>query len=145
MLIGSHIQKVDAKGRTAIPSKFKKELGITVLISRWYEGAVSIFAPESWRRIVEQATLGSSVSASARDTERFLLGGAFEATLDAKGRFVIPQILRDFGKIQNEVVFVGLGNRIEVWAKSAWIERELHISKNAEKLLERAQGVYREN
>lgn len=145
MLIGHYIQKIDKKGRTAIPAKFKKELGENVVVSRWYEGAISIFVPQSWLKIVEQATLGSSVSTSARDTERFLLGGAFEIELDSQGRFVIPQALRDFGKLQEEVVFVGLGNRVEVWAQKAWKEHESHIIKEAEKLIERAQGVYRES
>lgn len=146
MLIGTHIQKLSIKGRTALPSKFKKELGLKVVISRWYEGAISIFKPENWQRIVEQATLGSSVSQSSRDTERFLLGGAFEAELDSQGRFVIPQALRDFGRLEvGSVVFVGLGNRVEVWAQKAWKEHESHIIKEAEKLIERAQGVYSEN
>ena len=146
MLIGTHIQKLSVKGRTALPSKFKKELGTSVVISHWYEGAISVFSGEKWQKIVEQATLGSSVSSSARDTERFLLGGAYEVELDTQGRFVIPQALRDFGNFSKEqVVFVGLGNRVEIWAQKAWKERSSHIIKNAEKLLERAQGVYRES
>lgn len=147
MLIGHYIQKINKKGQTALPSKFKKELGENIILSRWYEGALALFKIEDWQRILQQATLGSSMTSQARDTERFLLGGAYEIELDTQGRFVIPHAPRAYAnfKEKNEVVYVGLGNRIEIWDKHLWEEREKHIVENAEKLLERAQGVWRES
>lgn len=136
MLIGFYIQKIDKKGRTALPSKFKHELGDKVILSRWYERSLSIFDAVSWQRIVNQATGGSVITAPSRDTERFLLGGAYEIVLDRQGRFVVPLALRDYAKAEGEVVFVGLGNRVELWDKKLWEEREKHVIENAESLLE---------
>ena len=114
---------MDAKGRTALPSKFRKELGGEVVLARWYEGSIAIFELGSWTKIVEQATRGLVVTSPSRDTERFLLGGAYEITLDAQGRLVVPQTLREHGGLEGEVVFVGLANRVELWSKKAWEER----------------------
>lgn len=145
MLIGQYIQRIDKKGRTILPAKIKKEIGQTVVLSRWYEGSLSLFEPFAWNKIIQEATLGLSVSQAARDTQRFLLGGAFELELDSKGRFLIPYALREFGKFGEEIIFLGLGNRVEIWDKKLWGERETKIAGEAEKLLERAQGVYREH
>lgn len=145
MLIGQYIQRIDKKGRTILPAKIKKEIGQTVILSRWYENSLSLFEPLSWNKIIQEATLGLSVSQAARDTQRFLLGGAYELKLDGKGRFLIPCALREFGKFGEEIIFLGLANRIEIWDKKIWEERETKITGEAEKLLERAQGVYREH
>lgn len=145
MLIGHYIQKITKKGQTALPSKLKNEIGEDLILTRWYEGALAIFNLDNWKKIVEQATLGSSISTSARDTERFLLGGAYILELDSQGRFVIPQAPREYANFDKEVVYVGLGNRIEIWDKKLWNEREKDIIENAERLLERAQGVWNEH
>lgn len=136
MLIGSFVQKMDNKGRTALPSKFRKELGGEVVLARWYEGSIAVFAIESWNKIIEQATRGLVVTSPSRDTERFLLGGAYEIALDSQGRLVVPQPLREHGVLETEVVFVGLANRVELWAKRAWEEREKHVVRHAEELIE---------
>lgn len=143
MLIGSFVQKMDIKGRTALPSKFRKELGQEVVLARWYEGSVAIFAVPSWNKIVEQATRGLVVTSPSRDTERFLLGGAYEIALDAQGRLVVPQALREHGGLAVEVVFVGLANRVELWAKTAWEEREKHVIEHAEELIEKVSNEWK--
>ncbi|MBI2268272.1 MAG: division/cell wall cluster transcriptional repressor MraZ [Candidatus Blackburnbacteria bacterium] len=138
MLIGHYIQTLNFKGRTALPARLRYELGDKVIVSRWYEGSIAIFELSRWEKIVEQATRGVFVLGSARDTERFLLGGAYEVELDGQGRFVIPPPLRQHAGIVDatEVVFVGLGSRAEIWSKVRWEEREKYILENAEKLIE---------
>ncbi len=143
MLIGSFVQKMDTKGRTALPSKFRKELGTNVVLARWYEGSIAIFETRSWIKIVEQATRGLVVTSPSRDTERFLLGGAYEIALDTQGRLVVPQPLREHAQLSVEVVFVGLANRVELWSKDAWQEREKHIVEHAEELIEKVSNEWK--
>jgi MraZ protein len=141
VLIGHYFQSLSKKGRVALPVNFRKHLGSRIILSRWYEGSLAIFQTEWWKKIVEQATQGLSVTAPARDTERFLLGGAYEIELDSQGRFVIPQPAREYAKfVSSEVVFVGLGNRVEIWEKRRWIKREKEIVEHAEELLEKARS-----
>lgn len=138
MLVGYYIQKINEKGRTALPSRFKKELGETVILCRWFEGSLAIFGSQAWQSMVEAATKGSLVTATARDTQRFLLGGAYEIELDNQGRFVIPVALREYTNFVGEIVFIGLGSRVELWNRQRWGEREKSIIQNAEKLIEEA-------
>lgn len=147
MLIGSYIQKLDIKGRTALPSRFKKEVGEEVVLARWYEKCLAIFGLREWEEVVGVATQGSILTSPARDTERFLLGGAYEITLDSQGRFVIPPPLRAHAALTNtkEVVFIGLNKRIEVWSKKSWEERELAIVEKAEALIEEATSFSTQN
>ncbi|MDO8452606.1 MAG: hypothetical protein Q7S79_02540 [bacterium] len=141
MLIGSYVQRIDIKGRTAVPFRFKKELGTEVILARWYEKCLAIFALNDWEEMIHVATSGGILAAPARDTERFLLGGACGVNLDAQGRFVIPQALRAHSALEGakEVVFVGLNRRVEVWSKESWQSKEKEIVNKAEELIEKVR------
>ncbi|MBI2007505.1 MAG: division/cell wall cluster transcriptional repressor MraZ [Candidatus Blackburnbacteria bacterium] len=137
MLVGQYIQKLSKKGRVALPSRFRKEVGERIILSRWYEGSLAIFGPEAWHKVVERVTKDSVLGVPLRVSERFLLGGAFEITLDEQGRFVVPLPLRNYAGMEDEVIFLGLGNRIEVWAKERWEEHEKEVIEKAEEMIEK--------
>ena len=63
---------------------------------------------------------GSFLDSNARESARFLLGGATEVQLDSQGRFVVPTALLKHAQLQEEVVFVGLGQWLEVWSSEKW-------------------------
>lgn len=141
MLIGHYITRLSEKGRTALPAKYKKELGDIAIIAKWYEGCLVIVGTENWNGLLKKLTGTSEIfTEPVRGTERFILGSAFEIELDAQGRFVIPKSLRDYGNLGEEVTFVGLGNRIEIWNKKTWEEQEKYIQDNARDMIEKLAG-----
>lgn len=137
MLVGQYIQKLSKKGRIALPSRFRKEVGERIILSRWYEGSLAIFGPEAWHEVVGRITKDSILGVPLRVSERFLLGGAYKVTLDAQGRFVVPPPLRNYAGMGDEVVFVGLGGRLEVWGRERWIEEEKQVLEKAEEMIEK--------
>ncbi len=139
MLVGQFESKISEKGRTALPARFRKELGQNLIISRWYEKSLAIFSDVSWEKILDLAVGGSLITEAARDTERFLLGGAYEAELDAQGRLIIPAKLREYAELDKDAVFIGLKNRVEVWNKANWNLREKEVERHASQLIEQVQ------
>ena len=60
---------------------------------------------------------------SHRDTRkfaRFFLAGASQVEVDKQGRILIPNVLREFAGLEKDVVFLGVGSRIEIWSRQAW-------------------------
>lgn len=139
MFIGQYNTRLTAKGRAAIPSRFRNELGSNLIVCRWYEKSLSIFTLESWKKILDLAVGESLLTSPTRDTERFLLGGAYEIELDSQGRFVIPQALRTYAQIENDLVFVGLKDRVEIWSLTLWKNKEEEITQKAEDLIKEVQ------
>ncbi|KKS78650.1 MAG: Protein MraZ [Candidatus Beckwithbacteria bacterium GW2011_GWA2_43_10] len=137
MFIGQYQTKVDPKGRAAMPAKFKRALGINIIITAGYESSLMIVALKDWQQVVGQVTNRGLALGPARATDRFLLGGAFEVELDRLGRFLIPKALRDYAAIAGEVVFVGVGNRIELWAENKWQEYQKFLKANISQLGEK--------
>jgi MraZ protein len=137
MLIGLYKTKISVKGRVALPNKLKKALGDKLIITAGYEKSLMIVSPKEWQAVVGQVTNRKLTLGPARATDRFLLGSAFEVDLDAQGRFIIPKYLRQYAEIEAEAVFLGVGNRIELWSKTRWQNYELYLEKNVAKLGEK--------
>lgn len=138
MFIGQYITKLTEKNRTALPKKFRDELGNNAIIARWYEGCLVIVSLDAWKALLDRLTGKSElITQPVRDTDRFILGSAFEIEFDAQGRFVIPKVLKDYAGLGSDVVFAGLGARIELWDEKAWAERESFVSDHAAEMIEK--------
>ena len=93
---------------------------------------------DDWDALLKRLTAKTeTITGAVRDTDRFILGSAFELSFDEQGRAVIPEILAKYAGFSDTVAFLGLGSRVEVWDRKKWEEREREISKNASSLLEK--------
>ncbi|KUK76962.1 MAG: Protein MraZ [candidate division WS6 bacterium 34_10] len=134
MLIGEYTGKVGEKKRVSLPSKFREELGDEIILTRGYEDALIVVNKKLWESIASEVMNGSFIDKNIRDTSRFLVGGAKEIELDTQGRFVIPQALFEHADLDDEVVFIGLVNWIEIWDKKKWEERLEYLKENSDKI-----------
>lgn len=141
MLIGQFHSKINIKGRVAFPKRFREELGDRVVVTVGYEGSLIVVSSEGWRALVEATEDKPFILGSARDTNRFLLGGATEIELDAQGRFVVPPYLREYGKLSEEVVFLGLNKYVEIWDKKQWQEYQKYLDQNIGQIAEKLGQV----
>ncbi|SRR5258706_5602033 len=121
MLIGSYFGNLGDKRRTAIPKRFLVELGDEPIIAKWYEGCLVLVSRDFWNRVLDRLTGGTRIlELGIRDIERFIVGSAFEVEPDNQGRIIIPEILAMYANLNKDLMFVGLGDRVEVWDKQTW-------------------------
>jgi len=135
MFLG-HYQKNfnKTKGRTSIPSAYSKTLGKSAIITKGYEGSLLIIKKSDWQKIIEGVIGNNFLSGLSRQTDRFLLGNAFEFNIDSQGRCVIPKKLRQYADLNSQVIFVGVGNRIELWDQAKWDKNTKYLDQNIEKI-----------
>ena len=137
MLIGSYLGLLGEKRRPAVPKRFLDELGEKLVIAKWYDGCLVLVSESFWEALLNRLTGGSRVaSLGVRDIERFILGSAFEVTPDNQGRIIIPEILAGFAGLENELVFLGLGDRVEIWGRKIWEERAGKIAETTRDYIE---------
>lgn len=145
MLIGNYLAKLDTKkGRTSLPVSFRRILGKTIIIAAGYEHSLMIISKNSWEKVVGSIINKSFLSATARDTDRFLLGSAFESTLDDQGRFILPLALRNHAGLGEDIVFIGVGNRVEIWNKEQWQKHSDYLKLNSEKIAQELENTKNE-
>lgn len=143
MLIGQFDGKISAKHQVAFPKKFRQILGDKFIVTKGFEQALMVIAESNWTTVLEDIETSSVTRANARETKRFLLGGATYVDLDDKGRFILPDYLRLFADLHEDIVFVGQDSYVEIWDKKRWdsYNKELatKIESIAEKLTPTAQ------
>lgn len=137
MLIGSYISILGEKRRVAVPKKFLAELGENAIIAKWYEDCLLLVSAKFWEGLFERLTGGKkTIGYGVRDIERFILGSAFEVDPDDQGRIVIPEILAEYAHFEKDLVFIGLGDRIEIWPKSTWDIKTGELAETTKQYIE---------
>lgn len=120
MFMGEYNHSIDTKGRVIIPAKFREQLGEHFVVTKGLDGCLWVFAEEEWEEFSGKLRELPVANKDARKFARFFLAGAAEAETDKLGRILIPQILREYAKLEKDVALVGTGNRVEIWDKTAW-------------------------
>lgn len=137
MIIGQYYSKLTDKSRLSIPKKFRKEIGDDLVIARWYESCLVLVAKNDWEKLIRKLTGGGKiVTSKVRDIDRFISGLAYEVGLDKQGRFIVPDKLLVHSGIEDEAVFVGLKDRIEIWSRQNWEELEKRVDEKATEAIE---------
>lgn len=138
MFLGTYSAKFASGHRVSIPWQFRKDLGDVVILARWYEGCLVLVSSSHWNALYKRLTGNTNLIVSPiRDTERFVLGSAFELIPDEQGRIVIPERLVEYSGLKEDLCFIGLGEKIEIWDKAAWEEKEAGVVKDAALLIEK--------
>jgi MraZ protein len=120
MLIGEFKHSIDAKKRLAIPSKLRKDIGIKAVLTRGLDGCLFLFTHEEWEKLAEKLQALSFTQRNTRAFVRLLLSGASEVDIDALGRILVPDYLKEYAGLKKKVVVAGLYNRLEIWDEVKW-------------------------
>ncbi|CAG1022571.1 Transcriptional regulator MraZ [Patescibacteria group bacterium] len=137
MLIGEYLTTLGDKNRVGIPKRLRDNLNGKVYITRGYEQCLIMVDSERWDYLVDEINKSPLLSLNVRDTKRFIIGGATEVEYDSLGRFVIPESLKAFAKIDQKIVFLGVGEWAEIWSEERWQEKLNDLNKNVADLAER--------
>ncbi len=141
MLVGEHIHTLDPKKRLSLPAKFRKEVGKKVVITNGLDHSLFIYPIKQWERVMEKVGELPMGQSDTRQFARFLLGGAVETEVDANGRVLVPDFLKDFAKLENRVAVVGMYDRIEIWNERQWRSHKGKVEKQADTLAEKLGDV----
>ena len=122
MFMGEYNHTIDPKGRLIIPAKFREALGDEFVVTKGLDGCLFVYANTEWNNFEEKLRTLPLTNKNARQFTRFFLAGAAACEVDKQGRILIPQVLREFAKLEKDVVLVGVASRIEIWSKEVWEE-----------------------
>jgi MraZ protein len=133
MFRGENKVTLDAKGRLAMPTRYREGLvtdaaGQLVVTIDHVERCLLIYALPDWEEIERKLSKLPALDPVARSLQRLLLGHASDVELDSAGRVLIPPNLRDYAGLTRDVVLSGQGTRFELWDETLWTaQREASI------------------
>jgi MraZ protein len=141
MLIGEHTHTLDTKKRLSLPSKFRKELGKTVVITKGLDSCIFLYSTKEWKNFAGKLNELSMGQGDTRAFSRYFLGGAVEVDIDSAGRILIPDFLKDLAHLQTKVMVVGLGNRVELWDEERWNNYQIELETKADLVAEKLGDI----
>ncbi len=129
MFRGANNINLDAKGRLAIPVKYRDMLsehcnGEMVVTIDTDERALLIYPRPEWEDLERKVQSLSSFNPATRRVQRLLIGYATDTTLDGSGRILISPPLREYAQLDKKTIMLGQSNKLELWAEEIWMERQ---------------------
>lgn len=126
---------MDVKGRLAVPTRYRSELQescdrqmiITVAVNErciGEKGCLWLFPLPEWEKVELSISKLPTMKKTTGKLRRFLIGNATESEMDAQGRLLVPEKLRNFAEMEKHIVLVGQLNKFEIWNDVAWANKE---------------------
>jgi MraZ protein len=135
VFFGETTINLDAKGRLAIPIRYRETLAgqcgnrLVLTYSAFDSGSLWLQSEQAWERIRDEVMALPNFNASHRSLQRRLVGSATAIEPDGNGRILIPPSLRQVAGLEKRVIMLGMGNRFEIWDEDTLnTQREEEIS-----------------
>jgi len=125
MFRGINAVNLDAKGRLAIPARYRLGLdsmarGHLVVTIDTEDTCLLMYPLPIWEEIERRVQALPALNAAVRRVQRLLIGHATEVEIDGNGRILLPSLLREYAQSDKKVMLVGMANKFELWSESTW-------------------------
>jgi MraZ protein len=138
MFLGEYQHTFDDKNRISLPSRFRKDLGRAVVITRGLDRCLYVYAKKEWQQEAKRYAERASGTAADRGLARLFLAGSFEGEVDGAGRVLVPEQLKRYAHLRGKAVLAGVADRVEIWEEAAWKRYTAAIERGAERFAEEA-------
>ncbi len=136
LFVGSHVNKIDKKGRVSVPKPFRAALQSVGSQTLYLYPLFKVPAIEAC-----DESFMSRLSASLDDLDMFsdaqddlaaiVLENAHALNFDTEGRVQLPTEIAKHAGIASEAVFVGRGARFQIWTPAAYETNRAHAFERA--------------
>ena len=119
-MYGEYQHVIDSKGRMFLPAKFRSKLGEQVYLVKVLDRCINIFSEASFHEFMKKVEDQPNEVTKGRAMKRRSSSTVSIIDVDAQGRVLINQKLRDLAGLSKNVTVVGMGNRVEIWDPDAY-------------------------
>ena len=127
MFRGATKVTLDAKGRLAIPTRYRERIAarcggqLVATVDKDY--CLLLYPFPDWEDIERKLIRLPSLNRQARRLQRLMVGYATEIDIDGHGRILLPRELREFAGLDRQAILIGQGNKFELWDEESWNEK----------------------
>ncbi|MBN36581.1 MAG: division/cell wall cluster transcriptional repressor MraZ [Rhodospirillaceae bacterium] len=119
VFVGTHINKIDRKGRVSVPALFRASFGEAVTAGAYAMRSISgvkaldVFTPDAFARLAE--SIENPFAEEHDDVTNAIFGASQHIGIDGEGRVMLPDMFRAYAGITDQVCFIGRGNYFQMW------------------------------
>ena len=136
MFFGETAINLDAKGRLAVPMRYRDALveqcenRMVLTYSAFDTGSLWLQSEQTWEGMRDEVMALSNFKPAHRSLQRRLVGSATAVEPDGSGRILLPPSLRQVAGLEKRVVMLGMGNRFEIWNENTLNARRAEEESN---------------
>lgn len=126
MFRGATKVTLDAKGRLAIPTRYRERIAarcdgqLVATVDKDY--CLLIYPLPDWEELERKLVRLPSLHKQSRRLQRLMIGYATETDIDAHGRILLSRELREFAQLERQAMLIGQGHKFELWDEASWNE-----------------------
>lgn len=138
MFLGSVRTEIDERGKLTLPERWRAELMGGAVLTLGVDPCLYIFSRDKFETIAREVDELGMELADIRKWSRYLSGPATELEIDRTGSIQIPEPLRQFADLKEQVNLIGVTSRIEIWNP---LKRQESESRELEQIREIAERI----
>ena len=142
--LGTHLNRLDAKGRVSVPSAFRAALraradaagesdggASMILRSSHLHPCIEAWPPAAFEGLATPLERLDMFSQAHDDLAQVLYADAFPVEADKEGRIVLPERLAAHAGLTGQIVFMGMGKTFQIWEPAAAERRQQEARERA--------------
>jgi len=133
---GRYEHSLDPKGRVILPAKFRAPFEHGGYLTQFHERCLALWTPEEFEKLMVSMQEKAEAGKGDRNLARVWAAGSHEVEVDRQGRMAIPAHLREFARLEGDVLVNGAIDRVELWNPVIWGEfvmpEERRLTEGAE-------------
>ncbi len=141
MFLGRFAHNLDAKGRLAVPARFRASLEEGLVLTRGLDRCVAAYPMTAWEELAGKVAALPMTDPAARQFRRMVFAEAANLALDGQGRIVVPPELREYAGIDREAVIIGVHTSFEIWSPSAWEAMQALVDDDGDAIVSQLANV----
>ena len=103
-----------------------------MVITKGLDSCIFVYSAKEWKNFSGKLGELSMGQGDTRAFSRYFLGGAVEVDIDSAGRILIPDFLKDLASLEEKVMVIGVGSRVELWDEKRWNTYQAALEKKAD-------------
>ena len=116
-MTGTYEHSIDSAGRLIVPAKLREELGSTFYLAVGVKENLTLYPMAAWNKLQERVANLTTAQAASMDV---FFASAQLCEADKQWRFQVPGYLKDYAKIDRDVVITGNNDRAQIWSAEKW-------------------------
>jgi MraZ protein len=141
VFLGRYAHNLDAKGRLAIPARYREALAEGVILTRGIDRCLALYPLAAWTPLAEKVAALPLTDGDARTFRRLVFSAASDLALDGQGRILIPPDLRRYAELEREALVVGVDTSIEIWSPARWEAVEASLDADGAEIAQRLASL----
>ena len=127
MFLGKFSRTLDDRSRFSLPSTFTGQLSSGAYLTQGWDRNLQVLTGGAFQQIYRAAASLNITNPAARLLLRLILGTAQELDVDANGQLTIPEELKEFANLKEDIFLIGQGEYFEIWAPDLWNKQEAQL------------------